>query len=219
VISASANIVQFDVTSSYPYLGIDDLSFGTPTPPGCAHVSTRLQLIDALKAGYSCVFVNNYTRIDLAQVGDNQPGAPDSVIHIPDGVTLESGRSPTVPGALLYMSRRLQNQTPMLDMGANAHITGLRLRGYDQLDTTKRNDTTVGIRVNDVGGVLIDNNEIYGWPEAGVGVGPVPNRESTAASVHITENYIHNNVQCSAGYEATYPTSSRTRQLWVPASP
>lgn len=105
VISSSTDIVDFDVSSSYPDLGIDNLTFGTPTPPGCDRVSTRRQLIDGLNAGYSCVFVDNNARIDLAQVGDNRPGAPDYVVHVPEGVTLESGRSPTVAGGLLYMSR------------------------------------------------------------------------------------------------------------------
>ncbi len=50
--AGSASIVAFDVTSSYPHMGIDELTFTTPAPSGCAHVSTFEQLSDALNSGY-----------------------------------------------------------------------------------------------------------------------------------------------------------------------
>jgi hypothetical protein len=173
-----------------------------PTRPSrCFHVSTRPQLVSALAAGYRCVFVENDAEIDLGQVSDNRRDAPDYVLHIPDGVTLASGRSPTVQGGLLYMSRPIK-QTVMLDLGAGAHVTGLRLRGYNPFDTEvgARNDGTVGIRVEGVDDVMIDNNEIYDWPEAAVKVENAPNDQASAGRIHITRNFIHNNVECGLGY-------------------
>ena len=206
--AGSASIVAFDVTSTYPYMGIDDLTFSTPAPSGCAHVSTFAELSDALNAGYTCVYVDDNAQIDLSQEATNLPPGQDYILKIPDGVTLESGRSPTVPGGLLYMSGPLAEEQPpdnvtlaMLDLGANTHITGLRLRGYDQHDANEKCCETSGVRIRGVDGVLIDNNEIYGWPQAGVNIINAPNHMNTASRIRITNNFIHNNVQCAGdGY-------------------
>ncbi len=102
----------------------------------------------------------------------------------------------------------------MLELGSNDHITGLRLQGYDQTDTTARKGyDAVGIGINGVEGDLIDNNEIYGWPVAGVGVGHTPNYPSesqptqtdaeylkAADQIRISQNFFHNDVQCGLGY-------------------
>ena len=98
------------------------------------------------------------------------------------------------------MSRRLETQRIMLDLGANTRVSGLRLRGYTQSDTTDHQDPTDGIAIRCFDGVLIDNNEISGWPNAGVEVKDAPNDLATAGRIRITGNFIHNNVQCGAGY-------------------
>ena len=169
----------------------------------CAHVSTRAQLIAALSAGSRCIFVANDAEIDLA-VNDQRRGAPYWIVHVPDGVTIESGRSPRTPGGLLYMSHQV-TQYVMLDIGSNTRISGLRLRGYVPTDTTARGDSSQAIMVDGQPGSghaaarndLIDNNEIYGWPVAGVNVVDAPAGDE---SIRITGNYIHNNVQCNFGY-------------------
>lgn len=168
--------------------------------PTCAHVATRQQLIDAVAAGYKCIFVENGAQIDMAQVADNRSNAPDSVLRIPDGVTLMSGRSPTVQGGLLYMSRRLAKQRAMLKLGANTRVTGLRLRGFAQTATKDRQDNTDAILVEGVQDVSVDNNEIYGWPNASVEVNEAPNGATTVGRIRVTRNFIHNNVQCGSGY-------------------
>jgi len=180
------------------------------TPPAvpercCTHVSTRAQLLDALATGAKCIFVANEAQIDLA-VSDHRTGSSYWVVHVPDGVTIESGRSARTPGGLLYMSHQLQvDQNVMLDVGSNTRISGLRLRGYRPLDTAEHNDATQAIMVDGQatsGHVaathdLIDNNEIYGWPAAGVNVVDAPAGDE---SIRVTGNFIHNNVQCNLGY-------------------
>ena len=47
---------------------------------------------------------------------------------------------------------------------------------------------------------LIDNNEIFDWPGAGIHVGDVRNSHSTARKVWITRNFIHHNLRCNLGY-------------------
>jgi FG-GAP-like repeat len=170
----------------------------------CVRVSTRPQLVAALAARPRCIFVENNAQIDLATVNDQRRGAPIWVLQVPDGVTLESGRSPTVPGGLLYMSRPIK-QYVMLDVGSNTRITGLRLRGYTEWDTTDRDDSTQAIMVDGradsghaaVGNDLVDNNEIYGWPTAGVNVVDATPGDR---SIRVTGNYIHNNLECDTGY-------------------
>jgi hypothetical protein len=185
------------------------LSVRVAVGSGCAHVSTAQQLIDALTAGYRCIFVENYAQIDLAQVPDNPASTGSAVLHIPDGVMLESGRSPTVQGGLLYMSHRVSKDF-MLELGSNTRVTGLRLRGYNPFDTNiaNRMDGTIGVAIHGVADVLIDNNEIYDWPKAAVDVNSTPNFvvdfpsdfRSLAARIQISGNFIHNDVECGVGY-------------------
>ena len=167
---------------------------------GSARVSTYAELEDALATCKKDIWVENSARIYIPVITDHGPNPPDYVFHIPDGVTLASGRSPTENGGLLYMSARSTGQPNMLDLGANTHITGLRLRGYNAFDTTYRNDPSVAILIRSVQDVLVDNNEIWGWPKAAVDVEDAPNDPATAERIRITGNYIHNNVQCNFGY-------------------
>ena len=91
----------------------------------------------------------------------------------------------------------------MLDLGDDDRVTGLRLQGYDLTDTTARSDGTDGIRVDGATGVLIDNDEISGWPDSGVDVGPnvaAANGRVGGVQARITNDYIHDNVQCGFGY-------------------
>lgn len=176
----------------------------------CTRVSTAAALIAAIHAGCKHIHVTDDARIDLAAVGDNPVSTADAVIYIPyipGGVTLESDRSPTAKGGLLYMSHPVQDDggdmnKSMLGLSYNTRVTGLRLQGYDSISTKDTRDSTIGVRVEQPGvsGVMIDNNEIFGWPEAGVDVNATHIPLSGADGIRITNNYIHNDVQCGAGY-------------------
>src|SRR5207247_4494721 len=168
-------------------------------------------------------WIENDAHIDLASSTPMEPDCPApgdaahgpppyqrcSVLRIPDGVTLASGRSPTRSGGLLYLDHQIP-QRHMLDLGSNTHITGLRLRGYATGDTTDRQDHTSGIQIGGtwyelnpdgslktdttpvpVDHVLIDDNELWGWPEAAIGVASNGTTHDTADHVRITNNFIH----------------------------
>src|SRR5215813_11266583 len=77
-------------------------------PTGCVNVGSAPGLIDAVTAGCKRFAIGNDASIDLAQLPDNAASSEDAVIQIPDGVTLESGRSPDILGGLLYTSKDVQ---------------------------------------------------------------------------------------------------------------
>jgi len=163
--------------------------------------STRVSTYDQLKAALTTckqnVFVENYARINLAAISDQRASAPNYVLHVPDGVTLAGGRSSTEQGGLLYMSRRLPKQVHMLDLGSNTRVTGLRLRGYDLYATDNPNNVeTVGLYIGAAQDILIENNEISGWPNAGIEVSGALNDRANLNRIRISRNYIHNNVSC-----------------------
>jgi len=189
-------------------------------------VSTGDQLVAALCAGNRYIWIENHARIDLARVAPMEPDCPApndiprggpaaqrcAVLRIPDGVTLASGRSAVEDGALLFLDHSL-TQHYMLDMGSHTRVTGLRLRGDDVADPNGSDGATAAIQIGGqyyladgsgdkpvlVDGVLIDNNEIWGWPAAGIGVADTGNTIATADHIRITENYIHNQVSCAGG--------------------
>ena len=176
------------------------LSLALVVKRDCAQVSTRQELVDAIATGRKCIFVRNEAKIDLAEGGPTPGAPPGIVLYIPEGVSLEGARSSTNPGGLLYMSHKLDGIAAMLSLGANTRVTGLRLYGYNPVDTKDRQDGTSAIRIDGVDGVAVDRNEISGWPNSGVEVLAVPTVRGTAGRIRISRNYIHNNVQCGAGY-------------------
>jgi hypothetical protein len=165
--------------------------------PSCPHVGTAQELIDKLVKGHKCVYVEDKARIDLAAVPDNPLSDDESVLVIPDGVMLMGGRSPTVLGGMLELSHRIAKRI-MLKLGSNTRVAGLRLRGYNERDRKGRNDPTRAIAIFGKADVLIENNEIFGWPSSGVDVRDTPARRSRIPQ--ITRNFFHNNVQCNLGY-------------------
>ena len=182
------------------------LSLAVVVKRNCAGVSTRQELVDAVRSGRKCIVVRSDARIDLA-TGDPIATDPfDAVLHIPDGVSLESGRSPTSLGGVLSMTHPVEGKRVMLDLGANTRVTGLRLLGYNSTDTRDREDRMSAIRTA-AAGISIDNNEIAGWPNASVEVTGAATTRTTADRIRITGNYIHNNVQCGAGYGVVIGTS------------
>jgi len=167
-------------------------------------VETREQLLAAV-AICKTVTVSPNVEIEFDPVAG--PGSQDAALRIPDGVTLFGGRSATVPGAILSMRdpmKRLDETKPrihLLSIGSNTRISGFRLRGYRQSNNTYVQDQNDGIFIRPgVDGVTIDNNEIFGWPNAGVEVYDAPTALDTAYRIRVTDNYIHHNFQCQLGY-------------------
>ena len=96
---------------------------------------------------------------------------------------------------MLEMSHR--GKKIMLALGSNSRVTGLRLRGYNQTDRHDPRRPYRAIAIPGSSGVLVENNEIFGWPHSGVYVtGPSADR---GAAPRVTRNFIHNNVQCNEG--------------------
>ena len=67
--------------------------------PACPQVGTADELIARLMKGHKCIYVKDTAQIDLADVPNNPLSDGDSVLVVPDGVTLMGGRSPPVPAA------------------------------------------------------------------------------------------------------------------------
>ena len=188
--------------------------------PACDDVLTGQDLVDALRSGCSDIHVDPSARIDLSQLADHPdqfPGynavtTPNGVVHVPAGVTLESNRSATQQGGLLFMSSQVivpggDLPKSMLELGAHTAVRGLRLEGYGRDGQHAPAGIGVSIVTPDV---VVDDDEIAFWSEAGVGVGPVSygskhvqNEAWIVAQAHriqITNNFIHDNVDCQLGY-------------------
>jgi hypothetical protein len=123
-------------------------------------------------------------------------GDEESALIIPDGVTLMGGRSPTEAGGILEISERTDRKI-MLKLGSGVRVTGLRLRGYNQRDTKSRGEEMRAIAILGSSDVVVENNEIFGWPHSAVYVTEAPT--DRAAAARVTRNFIHNNVQCGDG--------------------
>src|SRR5471030_25369 len=97
-------------------------------------------------------------------------------------------------GALLktpYLNENANNY-PVFMIKSHARLTGLRIEGPYQESNT--NAQTIGLQtLPGSQGVQIDNNEIYGWPWAGISI-----KQSESNTVH--HNYIHNNIKSELGY-------------------
>ncbi len=124
---------------------------------------------------------------------------------VAEGVTLLGTRTPREPGPRLYTRSR---HTRLLVIRENdVRISGLRIEGPD-LDVAGDPRAT-GIYISPDRGVRldhveIDNNELYGWNGAAIGVNDDAGRISYArnpGAVRIHDNYIHHNQHpTSAGY-------------------
>ena len=182
---------------------------------------TAQDLVDALAAGCRDIRVSDRARIDLAQLAEHPDGYPgyrprtnldSAVLDIPAGVTSESDRSPTHAGGLLYMSSQVLVPTgdvplAMLGLGAHTELSGLRLRGFGVDGQSDPHGIGIAISAQDV---LVEHNEISFWPEDGVMVAYGPNTDNRhiteaaataqAHRVRITQNFIHDNVNCELGY-------------------
>src|ERR1700731_133251 len=140
--------------------------------PSKAQVSTLEELKTAMDAAatdrFRCerpyvIWVDNNASINLDGLASSDPNPPNFLLHIPDCVTLASGRTATVDGGLLLVGNRSNTQVFMLELGNNTRVTGLRLQGpYSGSDAG--GTETSAILVQGIERALIDNNEIYAWP-------------------------------------------------------
>jgi hypothetical protein len=173
-------------------------------------VSTAAELVNAIADGAKLIWVETAASIDLGAA--DHPDRPKWVLVIPDGVTLASGRSPTSRGGRLYFSKRLPTQRFMLRLGQCSRVTGLRLQGPSRSTARRqsrppyaKHPRTTAIHVLSTEGhrvdrVIIDNNEFFDWPGAGVHVQEVPTTFETARHIRVANNFFHHNLMCGSGY-------------------
>jgi hypothetical protein len=150
-------------------------------------VADLLRALGAAKSGQT-IYVADGAELDLTGHWN---------IPIQAGVTLASGRGRHgALGALLYTSRYATDEKGRYGLfevkGPAARITGLRLRGPD-----------TGLEPAGCGGgdpmgiwlysetpvnwpLLIDNNELWGWPRSAIDI-------TSVAGVHVRHNHIHHN--------------------------
>lgn len=121
-----------------------------------------------------------------------------STVKIPAGVTLASDRGVGgSDGARLYAEKKPDSDwygSDTISVNDNARLTGLRIEGpepdRDMNWLGSDHDYTDGVDAEGTTGVVLDNNELYGWPKASVING----------KVHVHHNYIHDNDQSGLGY-------------------
>lgn len=152
---------------------------------GGTRVSTRAGLLNALARATwgSVVYVDDGAEIDLTGLRD---------IVIPAGVTLASGRgrNGSLGGLLRYDTLIYADVFSV--QGTAVRITGLRLRGPDTRiepgDCGDHDPSGIAVRspVPDTRLVVVDNNEMWGWPNAAVDV-------SNVFGVYVMHNHIHDN--------------------------
>ena len=141
----------------------------------------------ALELGEKNIYIPGDVVIELPYVKDG--------LDIPDDVVIYSDRGVNgSEGALLkvdYMDEE-QHYFPVISTGNNVKLTGMRIQGpVLNIDT---NVLTIGVQ-NKIGtvGLVIENNEIYGWGGGAVSV-------KKGQNVLVRNNYIHHNRKKSRGY-------------------
>lgn len=175
-----------------PIGGGEDYGAWVPAPMfrGGA-ISAPQELIDALaraKPG-TVVYVADSAIIDLTGRWE---------IGIPAGVTLASGRGRSGSLGALLFNTKLEAHDQFRMLGANARITGLRLRGPDlgiaPLDCGGNDSTAIGVHspTSVYWQMQIDNNEVWGWPGAGVST-------TNVHGLQVHHNHIHHNRREVAG--------------------
>lgn len=137
------------------------------------------------------IYVADGVQIDLTYTPD---------LQIPAGITIASSRGGLSQGALLFSNSR-DRYTMFEVVGDGVRITGLRFRGPSS-STSADQEGALAIRVHDARDVVIDHNEFFQWPGAGVEVRHEPGLISalTAWRVRITENFFHHNQKQNLGY-------------------
>ena len=162
------------------------------------YVATKGELLNGLARASAgmIVYVADSVEVDLTgHIG----------IEIQGGVTLASGRGRGgSQGALLYADNL--DALPLFQItGPYARITGIRLRGPDQLRRTEQMQALLaenryyslpnsrGIQTPHPG-LEVDNCELYGWSHAAIFL------QAGSTDNHIHHNHIHHNQRHGLGY-------------------
>lgn len=133
-----------------------------------------------------------------------------------EGVHLMSGRRGLAQGALLYSDVATEGHSLLEIRGSNVRVSGLRFRG-PSAGTDQDLPKAVAIYISNALDVVVDHNEFYNWPWAGVRVSHAaratyaderPIEFSTAGRIRITENYFHHNQRQGSGYGVVVQRSS-----------
>jgi PKD repeat protein len=163
-------------------------------------------------AATSTYTVTTVAEFKSHMAGGSKPATAGQVVFIPSGTTIDlSGQSPvTIPAGVTIASDRGKNGAAgakirkisgsgysMLTVGGNnVRVTGLVLEGPNPAPETL-NYVVMGV-LNQGGytGLVVDNNEIWGWSYAGV----FSNGAPTVGRPYVHHNYIHHNQGDGLGY-------------------
>ena len=122
-------------------------------------------------------------------------------IRVASGVRLIGGRSSRVKGPRLYtrtFPRFLFALGVHDNTGDNVKISGLRIEGAELGIADRDAPESTGIMIHARVNVDVQNNEIYGWPTAGVSVEDADEENAGRISLHdnppairVRDNFIH----------------------------
>lgn len=209
VTSQALPVLNYDVGQNAPWGGGED--YFNYVTNYTKLVRNKGELLSALANARSgdVVYVADNAEIDLSKESD---------ILIREGVTLASGRGKNGSlGALLYCTNLDANSYNLfLIKASNVRITGLRLRGPDHheevpygggkgypgcikvrnpkdFDSANRGSDSDIAKMN----VLIDNNDMWAWPDFCV-------RSDFVEGVTVAYNHLHHNLRDFNGHGAGY---------------
>ncbi|MCM0150035.1 right-handed parallel beta-helix repeat-containing protein [Photobacterium galatheae] len=163
-------------------------------------VSNYAALVSAIESGYSYIKVPNGVTIEIP----NQQAA----LALGEHQTLfgERGISDD-PGKLRVAANPnpTEDSYPVIRLSSYSRISGLIVEGPVRVSQTTK--STIGMQTqNDSVGIRVDNNEIFGWPWAGVSL-----KRSTKATV--SHNYIHHNIKTELGYGVVVQNGDTTADI------
>jgi hypothetical protein len=169
--------------------GGDDYPEAVRTRQATVTARTAAELTSALDSATpgDVVFVAGEADIDVST----------AELRVPNGVTLASNRGvDAAPGGLLYTTTATW---PMLTVGDDARVTGLRLGGPHNTFVAYDSDR-VGLGLDVVGaGVEIDNCELFGFASAAVRCG-ADTRVRHSHIHHIPMELVGTAVRCTDGH-------------------
>ncbi|UTM59434.1 right-handed parallel beta-helix repeat-containing protein [Photobacterium sp. CCB-ST2H9] len=163
-------------------------------------VSDYAALVTAIHSGYAYIKVPNGVTIEIP----NQSAA----VVLGEHQTLfgERGISDN-PGRLRVAANPnpTEDSYPVIRLSSYARITGLMIEGPVQVSNTTK--STIGLQSqNDSEGIVFDNNEIFGWPWAGISL-------KRSKSAKVSHNYIHHNIKTELGYGVVVQNGETTADI------
>ncbi|QUJ69676.1 right-handed parallel beta-helix repeat-containing protein (plasmid) [Photobacterium sp. GJ3] len=181
-------------------LGVKSVPVLVPDLNQLIEVSDYTALKTALDSGYAYVKVPNGVTIEIP----NQPGA----LSVGASQTLfgERGRA-AQPGKLLVLpnSGIDEDRYPVMTLASHARVTGLIIEGPSQVSDTLKSTIAMQSQ-SDAVGIVVDNNEIFGWPWAGVSL-------KRSRDSQISHNFIHHNIKSELGYGVVVQNGETTADI------